>query len=201
MLCASVCMVVAPRGLAVKLQTPGSVRAGALTWLARAATDSTIDKQPTPTRDWAPRQRYRPTGSVPADARVAHLRCRGLRLWHHESAHRGVHGDTSRAIVSLPSHGVMVCEISSDGPPHVFAEMVRVWLSVNLKRHGVDCGGTVGRIGPWTRADRSQTCPHLGHNLDTGGKPIQRCARPAREKSLPREFGFEGHIAWAEAMR
>jgi hypothetical protein len=26
MLCASVCMVVAPRGLAVKLQTPGSVR-------------------------------------------------------------------------------------------------------------------------------------------------------------------------------
>jgi hypothetical protein len=78
--------------------------------------------------------------------------------------------------------------------------MVRVWLSVNLKRHGVDCGGTVGRIGPWTRADRSQTCPHLGHNLDTGGKPIQRCARRAREKSLAMEFGFEGHIAWAEAM-
>jgi hypothetical protein len=74
---------------------------------------------PTPTRDRAPRQRYRPTGSVPADARAAHLRCRGLRLWHHGSAHRGVHGDTSRAIVSLPSHGVMVCEISSDGPPHV----------------------------------------------------------------------------------
>ena len=23
--------------------------------------------------------------------------------------------------------------------------MVRVWLSVNLKRHGVDCGRTVGR--------------------------------------------------------
>jgi hypothetical protein len=113
MLCASVCMVVAPRGLAVKLQTPGSVRAGALTWPARAATDSTIDKQPTPTRDRAPRQRYRPTGSVPADARVAHLRCRGLRLWHHGSAHRGVHGDTSRAISSLPSHGVMVCEMCS----------------------------------------------------------------------------------------
>ena len=67
----------------------------------------------------APRQRYRPTGLVPADARVAHLRCRGLRLRHHGSAHRGVHGDTSRAISSLPSHGVMVCEISSDGPPHV----------------------------------------------------------------------------------
>jgi hypothetical protein len=29
-----------------------------------------------------------------ADARVAHLRCRGLRLWHPGSAHRGVHGDT-----------------------------------------------------------------------------------------------------------
>src|ERR1700730_600807 len=27
--------------------------------------------------------------------------------------------------------------------------------------------GTVGRIGPWTRADRSRTWPHLGHNLDT----------------------------------
>jgi hypothetical protein len=69
------------------------------------------------------------TGAIPPIAtcyaetsercRVAHLRCRGLRLWHHGSAHRGVHGATSRAIVSLPSHGVMVCEISSDGPPHV----------------------------------------------------------------------------------
>ena len=72
--CVSVCMVVAPGGLAVKLQTPGSVRLVRWPWPARAATDSTIDKQPTPTRDRAPSQRYRPTGSVPADARVAHLR-------------------------------------------------------------------------------------------------------------------------------
>jgi len=57
--------------------------------------------------------------------------------------------------------------------------MVRVWLSVHLKRHGVDCGRTVGGVGPGTRADRSRTWPHLGHNLDTGGKPIQRVARRA----------------------
>src|SRR6185436_11482790 len=92
--------------------------AGALTWPAHAATDSTIDKQPTPTRDRAPRKRCRPTGSVLAAARVAHLRCRGLQLWHHGSAHRGVNGNTSRAIVSLPSD-VMVCETRCDGPPHV----------------------------------------------------------------------------------
>jgi hypothetical protein len=103
----------------VKLQTPGSVRLMRSPWPARAATASTIDKQPTPSRDGTPRQRYRPTSSVPADARVAHLRCRGLRLWHHGSAHRGVHGDTSRAIVSLPTHEVMVCGTSSDGRPHV----------------------------------------------------------------------------------
>jgi hypothetical protein len=29
---------------------------------------------------------------------------------------------------------------------------------VNLNRHGADCGGTIGRIGPWTLADRSGTC-------------------------------------------
>src|ERR1700682_6541870 len=78
--------------------------------------------------------------------------------------------------------------------------MVRVWLSVNLKRHGVDCGRTVGRIGPATRADRSRMWPHLGHNLDTGGKPIERCARRAREKPLATELGFEGHVEWAESM-
>src|SRR4051794_15089427 len=50
--------------------------------------------------------------------------------------------------------------------------MVRVGLSVKLKRHGVDCGRTVGRIGPGTRADRSRTRPHLGHNLDTGANPF-----------------------------
>jgi hypothetical protein len=33
-----------------------------------------------------------------------------------------------------------------------------------------------------------------------GGKPIQRCARRAREKSLATELGFEGHMEWAEAM-
>src|SRR5258705_8807548 len=70
--------------------------------------------------------------------------------------------------------------------------MVRVWLSVNLKRHGVDCGGTVGRIGPWTRADRSRTWPHLGRDLDTGGKPGERCARRARDSLLATELGFEG---------
>ncbi|MCW2630280.1 MAG: hypothetical protein JWR48_7002 [Mycobacterium sp.] len=75
--------------------------------------------------------------------------------------------------------------------------MVRVWLSVNLKRHGVD---RVGGIGPGTRADRIRMWPHLGHNLDTGGKPIQRCARRAREKSLATELGCEGHMEWAEAM-
>jgi hypothetical protein len=42
--------------------------------------------------------------------------------------------------------------------------------------------------------------PHLGHDLDTGGKSIQRCARRAREKSLATELGFEGHMEWAEAM-
>ena len=40
----------------------------------------------------------------------------------------------------------------------------------------------------------------FGHNLDTGGKPIQRCARRARESSLATELGFEGHMKWAEAM-
>jgi hypothetical protein len=66
--------------------------------------------------------------------------------------------------------------------------MVRVWLSVNLKRHGVDCGGIVGRIGSWTRADRSQTWPHLGHNLHTGGKPSTLCASRAGKVS--------GYRAW-----
>jgi len=81
---------------------------------SRRNRDRQHDWQATDTDPW-PRtcQRYRPTGSVPADARVAHLRCRGMRLWHPGSAHRGVHGDTSRATVSLPSHGVMVCETSS----------------------------------------------------------------------------------------
>jgi hypothetical protein len=42
--------------------------------------------------------------------------------------------------------------------------------------------------------------PHLGHNLDTGGKPIERCARRARESFWLPSFGFEGHMQWAEAM-
>jgi hypothetical protein len=66
MLCASVCMVVAPGGLAVKLQTP-QCAAGALIWPARHATDSTIDKQPTPTRDRHP-------SAVPTDRLSAHRR-------------------------------------------------------------------------------------------------------------------------------
>ena len=78
--------------------------------------------------------------------------------------------------------------------------MVRVWLSVNLKRHGVDCGGTVGRIGPWTRADRSRTWPHLGHNLDTGGQAHSTLCAARAGKSLATERGFEGHMKWAEAM-
>jgi hypothetical protein len=47
-------MVVASGGLAVKWQTPGSVQLVRWRWPARAATDSTIDKQPTPARDGAP---------------------------------------------------------------------------------------------------------------------------------------------------
>ena len=75
LLSASVCMVVAPVVWRVKLQTLQYV-AGGLTWPACTATDNTIDDQPTPTRDRHHRQRYRPTGSVPADARVADRRCR-----------------------------------------------------------------------------------------------------------------------------
>src|SRR3954462_2482064 len=62
--------------------------------------------------------------------------------------------------------------------------MVRVWLSVKLKRHGVDCGPTVGGVGPGTRADRSRVWPHLGYILDTGGRPIQRVFRSARGINL-----------------
>jgi hypothetical protein len=58
----------------------------------------------------------------PAVARVSRLRCRGLRLRHDGFAQRVAPGDSSRAGVSLPSHGVMVCETSSHGPPHVSHE-------------------------------------------------------------------------------
>jgi NTE family protein len=50
--------------------------------------------------------------------------------------------------------------------------MVRVWLSVNLKRHGVDCGRTVGVIGPGTRADRSRMWPHLATIWIPGANPL-----------------------------
>ncbi len=50
--------------------------------------------------------------------------------------------------------------------------------------------GAVGRIGPSTRADRSRTWPHLGRNLETGGKPIDHCARAG--KSLATELGLRG---------
>src|SRR3954468_13621527 len=70
--------------------------------------------------------------------------------------------------------------------------MVRVGLSVKLKRHGVDCGPTVGGIGPWTRADRGRMGPHLGHNLATGAKPIERWARRARDNLWPRSLASEG---------
>ena len=79
------------------------------------------------------RNRYRPLTAAtasgicrpvqqPAVARVSLLRWRGLRLRHVGFAHRGSPGDSSRAGVSLPSHGVMVCETISHGPPHVSHE-------------------------------------------------------------------------------
>ena len=86
---------------------------------AATATDSTIGKQPTPTRDRAPVSGTDRPAQCPQTRVSLIFECRGMRLWHPGSAHRGVHGDTSRAIVSLPSHEVMVCETSSDGPPHV----------------------------------------------------------------------------------
>ncbi len=99
--------------------------------------------------------RYRPTGSVPADAHVDHLRCRGLRLRHHGSAHRGVHGDTSRAIVSLPSHGMMVCEISSDGPPHVSqTSPADTFSSRRARSRGPICWSP----RPWPTWRRSESC-------------------------------------------
>ena len=74
MLCASVCMVVTPGGLAVKLQTPAVCG-----WCADPGQPAPrLTAQLTSNRHRAvtgqPRRRYRPTGSVPADARVAHLR-------------------------------------------------------------------------------------------------------------------------------
>src|SRR3954453_19442771 len=74
--------------------------------------------------------------------------------------------------------------------------MIRVGLSVNLKRHGVDCGPTVGRIGPWTRADQSRMGPYLGHNLDTGGQTHPTLC--GAEQLLATELVFEGHMKWAE---
>ena len=74
-LCASVCMVVTHSPwFGGEVADTRQCAAGALTLASPRRDFSTIDKQPTPTRDRAPRQRYRPTGSVPADARVAHLR-------------------------------------------------------------------------------------------------------------------------------
>jgi len=74
--------------------------------------------------------------------------------------------------------------------------MIRVGLSVKLKRHGVDCGPTVGRIGPWTRADQSRMGPYLGHNLDTGGQTHPTLC--GAEQLLATELVFEGHMKWAE---
>src|SRR6476620_11914780 len=111
-------MVVTPRGLTVKLQTPGSGG-----WCADPG-------QPAPRLTaQLTSNRHQPVTGHPVSGtyrraqcpqtRVSLIfECRGLRLWHHGSAHRGVHSDTSQAIVSLPSHEVMVCETSSDGPPH-----------------------------------------------------------------------------------
>src|SRR5258708_7888416 len=73
--------------------------------------------------------------------------------------------------------------------------MVRVWLSVNLKRHGIDCGRSVGRIGPWTRADRSRTWPHLGHKLDTGGSPFSGWIRIRDDDENPNRHQTTGDYA------
>jgi hypothetical protein len=53
----------------------------------------------------------------PEDARV--FRCLGLRLWHDGSVHRGLHGDNSRAVCSLPFPAMKDCDIHADGPPQV----------------------------------------------------------------------------------
>ena len=91
--------------------------ASALTGQVLAATDSTTG------RNWHEPVTSSTVGLTDrpaqwsADARA--FRCLGLRLWHHGSAHRGVHGDISRAISSLPFPGINDCDIHSDGPPQV----------------------------------------------------------------------------------
>jgi hypothetical protein len=119
----------------------------------------------------------RPTTPQP-HGHVSRLRCRGLRLWHDGSTHRGVGGDTSRAVL-LPSHRVMLCEVSSEGPPHV--SHIRRTFRINgaglagceSEAACLECGGTVGRGSRRTRAGRFATWPHLGRNLDTGRGPAK----------------------------
>jgi len=116
--------------------------------------------------------------------------CRGLRLWHHGSAHRGVHGDTSRAIVSLPSHEVMVCETSSDGPPHVsqsWSGSGWVWISSGMASI---VGGPSGASVP----GHARTGLERGRILATmwirrGGKPIEHCAGLDRRARCPTAYG------------
>jgi hypothetical protein len=54
----------------------------------------------------------------------------------------------------------------------------------------LDCGGTVGRGGPRTRAGRFATWPHLGRNLDTGrNEPAPaRLAEPNRSQNQNPSF-------------
>ena len=74
--------------------------------------------------------------------------------------------------------------------------MVRVWLSVNVKRHASIVGGPRGASVP----GHARTGLERGRILATiwipGGKPIEA----ARGKVSGYGAGFEGHIKWAEAM-
>jgi len=73
--------------------------------------------------------------------------------------------------------------------------MVRVWLSVNLKRHGVDCGRTVGRIGPGTRAERSRMWRSFGTRIDIW--PRSSCRRRwSSRRGRPTPRGRRALAGW-----
>ena len=84
--------------------------------------------------------------------------------------------------------------------------MVRVWLSVNLKRHGVDCRGPSGASARGHARTGLERGPTLAAIWIPGADPFNvvrvhsmLCAARAG-KSLATELGFEGHMKWAEAM-
>ena len=78
--------------------------------------------------------------------------------------------------------------------------MVRVWLSVNLKRHGVDCGGPSGASVP----GHARTGLERGRILATicipGGQTHSTLRATRVGKSLATELDFEGHMKWAERV-